>query len=327
MIAFGGSSELVDRVLGCLIGGAMGDALGAPVEFLSIEEIQKRYGQEGIQEYDKAYGIRGAITDDTQMMIATGAGILEARTEDPQDVLDSVWIRYQQWLRMQQTVPALRRAPGNTCMSALEGGKPGSIAGPLNDSKGCGGVMRIAPIAVLDSPCVMGCRTAALTHGHTSGYLPAGFLAGLLRDLFRGVTLRDAVTRGFAWIRGADDHLETYRIVHRAWRLAVYHQMAPKTVPELADELGAGWTGHEALAIALYCALVAKDFPSGIRMAVNHSGDSDSTGAIAGNILGAAYGARYLPGAWHRYDRAAAVVIPSMARELAQRMLDRKIQL
>lgn len=316
--------DFVDRVLGCLVGGAMGDALGAPVEFLSIEQIQEKYGKDGIQNYDKAYGIVGAITDDTQMMIATGAGILGARNQEPKHVLDSIWYRYQQWLEMQKREDHLRRAPGNTCLSSLEDGRPGSIDNPINDSKGCGGVMRIAPVGILDAPFIMGCRIAALTHGNPSGYLPAGFLAALLRDLFRGKPLQDAVVLGFQRIREVDGYIETYRAVHRAWRLAIHLQLDPKPVHELADQLGEGWTGHEALAIGLYCALVAKDFRSGLRMAVNHSGDSDSTGAIAGNILGAVHGCRNLPGEWHRYDRPAAVIIPPMARDLAALALTRE---
>lgn len=65
----GGPVIRIDRYLGCMLGGAVGDALGAPVEFASLTDIRRRYGSEGIQDCDQAYGRVGAITDDTQMTL------------------------------------------------------------------------------------------------------------------------------------------------------------------------------------------------------------------------------------------------------------------
>ncbi|MBK8809431.1 MAG: ADP-ribosylglycohydrolase family protein [Acidobacteria bacterium] len=60
--------------------------------------------------------------------------------------------------------------------------------------------------------------------------------------------------------------------------------------------LGGGWVGEEALAISIYCSLVSENDLSGaLLLAVNHSGDSDSTGAITGNILGALHGIGAIP--------------------------------
>jgi ADP-ribosylglycohydrolase len=64
------------------------------------------------------------------------------------------------------------------------------------------------------------------------------------------------------------------------------------------ETLGGGWVGHEALAIAVCAALSAPDVASGLLLAVNHSGDSDSTGSICGNLLGAARGDREVPVSW-----------------------------
>jgi ADP-ribosyl-[dinitrogen reductase] hydrolase len=66
------------RIRGCLLGGAVGDALGAPVEFLSLAEIRRRFGPDGIRDYAHAYGRLGAITDDTQMTLFTAEGLLRA---------------------------------------------------------------------------------------------------------------------------------------------------------------------------------------------------------------------------------------------------------
>lgn len=69
--------------------------------------------------------------------------------------------------------------------------------------------------------------------------------------------------------------------------------------PEIIGRLGGGWVGDEALAISLCSAFAAEgDFARGVRLAVNHSGDSDSTGAITGNIVGALLGKGPIPGEW-----------------------------
>jgi len=67
---------------------------------------------------------------------------------------------------------------------------------------------------------------------------------------------------------------------------------------EAIKKLGEGWVAEEALAISVYCALVADSFEQAVVMAVNHDGDSDSTGAITGNILGAMQGTRVIPERW-----------------------------
>jgi ADP-ribosyl-[dinitrogen reductase] hydrolase len=69
-------------------------------------------------------------------------------------------------------------------------------------------------------------------------------------------------------------------------------------MPEEVEQLGQGWTGHEALAISLFCALKSTSFSDGVLLAVNHGGDSDSTGSITGNILGLVLGLEEIPARW-----------------------------
>jgi len=85
--------------------------------------------------------------------------------------------------------------------------------------------------------------------------------------------------------------------------------------PELIETLGAAWVAEEALAISIYCALVARDFSHGVLLAVNHGGDSDSTGAITGNMLGLIYGQDQLPKVW-RETVELKEVIEQVAHDL-----------
>lgn len=310
------SDPLRDRYRGCLLGGAVGDALGAPVEFRSLAEIRRRYGPEGIADFDVEYGRKGAITDDTQMTLFTAEGVLRASTGETSQVPTVIYHAYLRWLRTQGVrrpeprhveessegligVEALhqRRAPGNTCLGALQSGRMGSVAKRINDSKGCGGVMRAAPVGLssIGDPFELGCESAAITHGHPSGYLAAGCLALMIRRIIDGASIAAAVREAIERVEREPGHEE----VSKALRAAVAAAAKGLPTAERVEALGKGWVAEEALAIAAYCALVAgTDFERGVRLAVNHGGDSDSTGAIAGNLLGARLGVSAIPKRW-----------------------------
>ena len=296
---------------GCVLGGAIGDALGAPVEFLSRAEIRERYGERGIERFDVAYGRQGAITDDTQMTMFTAEGLLQAlserrsgKEEAPEIVVHRAYLR---WLRTQHFTGELgssgsemsgwlihvkalhaRRAPGTTCLSALMGGRMGRPGYPLNASKGCGGVMRIAPCALVKEwdPFELAYKVAAITHGHHSGYLAAGALAVIIRAVLEGHGVAKGVSAALVRLVPEPGGAETMDALRKATALWKEHGAGGDV-----EQLGQGWVAEEALAIGVYAAMVGEtDLRRGLTVAVNHSGDSDSTGAIAGNILGAVHG-------------------------------------
>lgn len=314
---------------GCLLGGAVGDALGAPVEFMSLAEIREMFGRTGITEFTTAFDRKGAITDDTQMALFTAEGLLRAYVAGVAQsgvaaVAAVVANAYARWLATQGRKPGLgefdrdgwlfsirelhaERVPGATCLSALE---EMSVAGERarNDSKGCGGVMRSAPVGLwcarLDEglsseraarhALELGAELAGLTHGHPTGRLAAGAFAALVLLLARETALPDAVARVKALLVRYPGHGETLAAITRAEALAA--RGAPRA--EGLSDLGEGWVADEALAIGLACALAAPDFETGLRLAVNHDGDSDSTAAIAGHLLGALQGAEAIPRRW-----------------------------
>ena len=135
---------------------------------------------------------------------------------------------------------------------------------------------------------------AAITHGHPSGFLSAGVLGVVVSLMFVGGTLHDVLHTAKEELRKHPSHKETLAAIERAESLA---KSRPRERNALR-ELGKGFVAEEALAIGLYCALGAKSFEDGIILAVNHSGDSDSTGTIAGNLLGAAAGVEAIPERW-----------------------------
>jgi ADP-ribosylglycohydrolase len=294
--------DLSSRFLGTILGLAVGDALGAPVEFSRRGQILERYGLGGIKDLDSWDGFpAGYYTDDTQMSLATAAGLLRGMQDfddgGVRPVLESVYRSYLEW-RATQDDPQQRRAPGRTCLSALDSGRMGSIEDPINNSKGCGGVMRAAPVGLalaIDDLFALGAECAAITHGHPSGYLSAGYLSELIAWLVRGVDLETAVRATRHSLVNYDGYEETLGMVDRALELAD----SSMRVPEAIGQLGEGWVGEEALAIALFAALRhSTDWKAATLAAVNHSGDSDSTGSICGAILGAALGVEAIPARW-----------------------------
>jgi ADP-ribosylglycohydrolase len=347
------ASALRSRFRGCLLGGALGDALGAGIEFLSLREIRRRHGTAGVTGLVPAYGRLGAITDDTQMTMFTAEGLIRAwvrcGSAGAGHPPAQVWHAYLRWLHTQggrarsaaeeersgntQGVDELqsfsdhhcfpdgwlvrerflraRRAPGNTCLEALRSGRMGSVEHPINGSKGCGGVMRAAPAGLVDGARCgdrfraadgdveeifdLAADCAAITHGHPSGYLPAGVVAATIHGILRGLDLDAAVAAAGEILRRRPRHQETLAAVESARALA----RAGIPSAERLETLGRGFVGEEALALALACALAFRDEPRrALLAAVNHSGDSDSTGSICGQLLGALHGEPALPGEW-----------------------------
>ena len=104
-----GAGGSLARIRGCLLGGAVGDALGAEPEFMTLEEILEAFGPAGVRDYAEAYGRRGAITDDTQMTLFSAEGLLRAwvrqATRGGTSALPVVRHAYLRWLLTQGMAP------------------------------------------------------------------------------------------------------------------------------------------------------------------------------------------------------------------------------
>ncbi|SDD72820.1 ADP-ribosylglycohydrolase [Paracoccus isoporae] len=321
-------------ILSCLLGGAIGDALGAEIEFWSLSQIRDHF-PDGVQNLPPHDGMVGAITDDTQMTLFTAEGLIRAAVRHemrgichPAGVIHHALLR---WLVTQGEAPGVdvddaglvldrrlhaRRAPGNTCLSALGAARQFGVAA-RNGSKGCGTIMRVAPTAFAASEQVrdLAMETSALTHGHLTGQEAAAAWALILADLAQGVDLEVAARRQ----EGAFGPETT--------RALVAARTAPRDArAETVETLGGGWVAEEALAIALYACLCACDFQNGLQIAVTHGGDSDSTGAIAGNGLGLLFPEQVQNHPWASQVECRDL-ISDISRDLALAMSGRAAEL
>jgi ADP-ribosylglycohydrolase len=267
-----------------------------------------------------------------------------------------LWLAYLRWLGTQgvpvpeaapfqpprwidsHEVLRSRRAPGNACLSGLATGEMGTFYRPVNpDSKGCGTVMRSAPfglIPYIEAGAVykISADAASLTHGHPAARQGAAVFSLVIHALTAGKGLREAAQFALGELdaghlrQGEEPDPDLVARLETALRLSnAGERLGPE---ELVRELGEGWVAEEALAVALYAVLATAPDPTAdaghpeahfraaIALAVNHSGDSDSTASIAGNILGTFYGAECLPAQWLAALEAPAVIL-GMASRLA----------
>jgi len=286
---------MLDRYRGTVLGLAIGDALGYPVEFLGTAEVRRRYGPEGVTDFIASRNHpAGAYSDDTQMAVAFAEGLLEAGERDLNTVVEAMARHLVRWSQS----PDNDRAPGSTCMSGcrrLARGVAWSEAG-VPESKGCGSAIRTAPIGLRyhgdpDRLMALANASSLMTHGHPSA------LAG-------------AVANAYA-VSLALDGTEPARLLGRIVEITepISGEFAAKVreVPEVLqmepdgafDVLGDGWVAEEAVAAALYCFLRSpNDFAAVVLAGANAPGDSDSIACIAGGIAGAYNGAQAIPERW-----------------------------
>lgn len=329
-----------DRIRGSLIGGAIGDALGYPVEFMSLAVIRNKYGKNGITNLELNESSKAVVSDDTQMTLFTANGLMFGVTRWAthgalSDLQVYVQEAYKEWFQTQTKVEDYNayhtcwirdikelnvcRAPGNTCLSALR-----DVNDVKNNSKGCGGIMRVAPVALflyaendravkhggeaiftLEAIDKYAGDCAAITHKHPLGYLSAALFVDVLYQLLNaeGMVTFDMVCKY------VDSALSTLMSIYTSkqeatalgelWYISKRAiELAQKDIEDSVaiSKLGEGWVAEETWAIALYCVLKHLDsFEDAVVAAVNHDGDSDSTGSVCGNLMGVIVGYDGIP--------------------------------
>ncbi|MEV7726953.1 ADP-ribosylglycohydrolase family protein [Streptomyces sp. NPDC087917] len=310
------------RVRGTLLGSAIGDALGAPVAGLSLDGIREAHGLAGLTEPAPAYGRRGSVTASTQLTLFTVDGLIRAHVRrdtggwhPPTDVhraylrwaatqhdwgpderrKDNGWLAREEWLYA-------RRGPDRACMTGFADDTLGTLEQPKNPTaRDAAATVRSAPFGLLVGwePTLvlqLAVECATQSHGHPTAYLSAGALAVIVHGLTRGETLDAAIQRALGLLGSRPGHQPVTDALQRAVAAVTQGVPGPRSVEALSP--GDGRDAEDTLAIAVYCALVAEDVPHGLRLAVNHGGDSTATGAVCGSLLGALHGETALPAAW-----------------------------
>jgi len=313
------------RVRGSLIGGAIGDALGAPVSHLSLTEIRRILGPRGIAGY--AYDGRGRITADMQMAMFTAEGLLCAwvrgQSSNRHEVLRSIHQAYVRWTLTQDEqanladervladgwlfrVPSMhgrRQRCCSLCLSAVMNATQFAVAPVIDDGKEGGGGLfaRVVPVGLFarafgDDEVVfdLAVEVAGLMTGHQASRLAAGYFAVVMAALVRGDALPAVLDTTSVLLERREGGEKISDAVAGARSMAA----RPDLCPEDLEMLGAGGGTTAVLAVGICCALAARTFSGGVLLATNHSGPSASTAAVTGNILGAIWGYDVIPPDW-----------------------------
>ena len=315
---------------GCLLGGAVADALGASVEGLNLTEIHELYGTDGLRDYTEIFGRKGAVTACTQLVLFTAEGVLRAKVKAEESstslaIVAPVYNAYQRWLATQDGIcdatlfkgfggghlirwPELYhdRHAEPCCLDALSDGRLGQPGSPINDNRGCGAAVRMAPLGLFycsesifraldpktadDTVFTAACQLAALTHGHPDAFLAAACQALLIFRLIRGDELYDAVQNTLTILVQHPRHEPC-----RSRLEEVLTGAHGTSMPDNQNHM----TASHVLAQAIRCALDANgDFSRGVLAAVNMGGPSAGRGALVGQLLGARLGRGSIPESW-----------------------------
>ncbi len=319
----------LNKFRGCLIGGAVGDALGSSVEFMFLPNIKRKYGQLGITRYDLNKG-KALISDDTQMTLFTANGLLYGQTQNQmlgknKEYEFYISLAYKDWYYTQyKNVPQeynnitwiyniaelhAQRAPGGTCIESLSKSTDEilqNINNPINNSKGCGGVMRVAPVGLYFNPqykskediYLLGAKISALTHGHPLSHISSYFMTAIINNIvYKNEKLINSIKSALSSVnKNMKKYSKDLKYFTKLINSAISLSKLDMADENAIDKLGEGWVAEETIAIAVYASLKYSDsFEKAIICAVNHSGDSDSTGALTGNIMGAYLGYDSIP--------------------------------
>ncbi|MFO7761888.1 MAG: ADP-ribosylglycohydrolase family protein [Thermodesulfobacteriota bacterium] len=302
----------LNQAEGIIFGLAIGDAIGAPVEFIGLDEIQQRYGSEGITKPP----VPALYTDDTQMTIAITEALIRQGECDVETIMEAVREEFVDWRHS----PDNNRAPGNACLigvSQMERGIHWSESG-IPDSKGCGSAMRVATIGYLyqDNPSKLkevAAITSMSTHGHPTATASAVGAAYLVKLALENHAPENIIPSLLSFTQGISTEFDQH--ISR-----IESCLSWQDEEEALEYLGRGWIGEEAVALALYCFLrYPDDYRSAVIRAANTNGDSDSIACIAGSISGAYLGAERIPPEWKsRIEKA------DYLKDLALRLFQKK---
>ncbi len=282
----------VQQIKAILFGLALGDALGYPVEFTKLSAIRQEYGIAGIQEPPNL----ALYSDDTQMTLALAEGLLDAGIKvSIDDLMQGIGNRFIEWLES----PDNDRAPGTTCINGVERFQSGISwrESGIIKSKGCGSAMRVAPLGFIYQHDETRLREIAIasseiTHRHPTAIAASVAAAYLVKMALDQVPIVDYMSRLYEFTTGISDEMDLAI-------LRVGHVLGWTNEDLALDHIGQGWTGEEAVALALYCVLRYPDnYVACMRRAANTDGDSDSIACIAGGIMGARLGLDAIPLDW-----------------------------
>lgn len=312
--------QRLTRFRGCLLGLAIGDAMGRTVDDRSMEEIRGDFGPGGLQGYNEVNGYT-EVTSHTQLAAYGCNGLLLGLTQGQLTRKMAPYVRYirlaeREWAAGQHRSTGRRRfcwvgdvpefqhrhCMDNRMLGSLIQDTQGSMEEPKNRFLSPGAVAVPVPVGLFYNPDRisleevrrLGAEAVALTHGSPLAFLTGAFLAGLIARLaWDAIPLKSLVLDVLNHMDdqfGREYPLESSQLRTNILQAMDFAAHDPRPIPQVLEQMGCQ-TMPDVVAGALFvCLKHPKDFDATIVSAVNHSGRSAAVGAVAGAIQGAILG-------------------------------------
>ena len=303
------TDDIEKKLRGYLFGTACGDALGRPVEHLTLEQIKEKYGEKGILEVPPD----SPWTDDTQLMLVIARGLLQGAELEPPELMDFIAKELVLWL----DEPDLGAGPTSRGAALrLKEGINWRESGIV--SKTCGSLMRVGILGFLYRNNSDKLVQSALLSGRITHLHPVSDAASIAGAYAVKLALDDVepeemygsllkITEGFSQ-EFTNALKKSYEIAHSGL-----------SDEDALKELGQGWYADETFALAYFCLLrYPNDYKKAVQTAVNITGDSDSVGSVAGGIIGAKLGIEAIPVSWiedlKEKEKLEEIVVPLLEK-------------
>ncbi len=340
----------IDKFCGMLLGQAAGDALGAPLDALSVATMKRQFGPFGLRTLVRSpkTSFRALLSSNTQMMLATADGLLwaSAKKIDRTEGLYRGYMRWyygqtgeearrgqRTWVRRQpherefclarEKFMRAKRGMGSTLV-ALASETPGSLKNKINEANDSEALIRSGPIGLIYAGNVRDAfyeavRAAVLTHTNPLAYQAAAAFAGIIAGLSGKRTTLPKVLDEVMALLNKSEHTEALTALLSAAITQANDHPAGKGTPfdhvDSLHSLGTGKKAEEALAMGVYCALANDDPFEAVLAAAHHDGKSSVTASIVGAIEGARLGRAFLPDYWLSHLEGADI-IEAVAKQL-----------
>jgi ADP-ribosyl-[dinitrogen reductase] hydrolase len=272
------TEKMRERFIGTLLGAAVGDALGGPIEFMTAQEIANRHGTVREMIGGGSYNWqRGEYTDDTSMMLCIAESLVDRQKYHPEDIAQ----RFTAWYKSNpKNIGGTTREALTKLCSGVSFCESGIKEKPTN-----GSVMRCAPLSLIyyhDEEALIKAskEVSAITHSHAEAELSCIFINVMIARLLMGANKKEAYNHAVARVQELDkDFVKRY--------------IGSSYNPEPRKGLAVN-----TLLLATGSFLAARSFEETVVHAVNLGGDADTTGAVAGALAGAYFGRPGIPRRW-----------------------------
>ena len=297
--------DFISRTMAVIIGHAVGDALGVPVEFEDRERLRRSPVMDmmGFGTYDVP---KGAWSDDTSMSLCA----LDAIAESGGINLDLTMINFCRWYYKGEFTPTGDTFDvGNTCSFAIERyyteGKAPTESGLTSErSNGNGSLMRIHPFALylygkqlpVNVKIEIIEKASSLTHAHERSKIGCGIYSFILWELLQNpskASVTEGAKRALEYYNGRAELSHYARLFNRICN--VYGDFEENCTE---SEIESSGYVVDTLESAIWCLLTTESYEACVLRAVNLGDDTDTVGAIAGSLAGALYGYESIPQGW-----------------------------